>query len=123
MMNLNQPFIYFTSSLARCMVNRTTNSTVLWGCGASAASPAPKAPAPKAQLLENFAHFQTSRKQARVLDFKVECGSRAPGSLFRLAFCHPAPKEAPLGTAQGTLGVPLAVFGVEKHQQAFKHKP
>ena len=105
------------------MVNHTSSMLGVMGFEVSAASPAPKAPAPKAQLLENFAHFQTSRKRARVLDFKVECGSRAPGSLFRLASCHPAPKEAPLGTAQETLGVPLAVFGVEKHQQAFKHKP
>ena len=48
--------------MGHCMVNHTSSMLGVMGFGTSAASPTPKAPAPKAQLLENFTNFQTSGK-------------------------------------------------------------
>jgi len=53
------------SPRGHCMVNHTSSMLGVMGFGASAASPAPKA-----HLLENFAHFQTSRKTGTCTRFQ-----------------------------------------------------
>ena len=110
------------SLLGHCMVNHTSSMPGVMGFGASAASPAPKAPAPKAQLLENFTHFQTSRKWACVLDFKVECDSRLPRMLFWMVFFNRPFAIRPWCPSNGILAwLSMLVHGVEKHRQAHTH--
>ena len=105
-----------------CMVNHTSSMLGVMGFEASAASPAPKAPAPKAQLLENVTHFQTSRKWACVLDFKVECDSRLPRMLFWMVFFNRPFAIRPWCPSNGILAwLSMLVHGVEKRRQAHTH--
>ena len=81
------------------MVNHTSSMLGVMGFGASAASPAPAAPAPKAHLLENFTHFQTNRKTGMCTRFQSRTRFAAPedailDGLFQQARCH-APLGAP----------------------------
>ena len=108
--------------MGHCMVNHTSSMLGVMGFEASAASPAPQARAPKAQLLENFTHFQTNRNQACVLDFKVECDSRLPRMLFWMVFLNRPLAMRPWCPSNVILAWPsMLVHGVEKHRQAHTH--